>query len=713
MQFKKRAGANSKWGKGSLLSLLSLLLGTGKAHAALTLTATPPSPVKYGADLQFHISGGVASEAYTFNDGGFIGGGGILNASGGADFAKSTLNDDPGPISFSVNGGTSGTSNTLSYQIDSADSTTTLVSDINPSTSGQSITLTATITVDTPAPAGDTSNVTSTLQSNPGTVQFKDGAGNLGSPQAITNTGGVYTATLTTNALNEGSHSLTAVYSGETTYSFSFFQDVTRVNGSTSNTVTQDVNPPQPSVTSITRVDPSPTISPSVQYTVQFDRSMTGVDTNDFSLTTTGISGASVTNVSGSGSTYTVTVGTGSGEGTLRLDIMDDDSIVDGSSQPLGGPGAQNYTSGEVYQIVAPVQAGQVLISEFRARGPQGESDEFIELYNNTDNDLTVVATDGSAGWAVAGSDGTIRATLANGFVFLARSHYLIANGLGYSLGNTTPEDVDYSTNLPTTGLGIALFSTSNAGNFSLTNRLDAVGYSDEASGLYREGNGLPPGNAEMTQDLEYSFVRNLASGQPADTDNNLVDFLPVETSLSGTTALGEKLGSPGPEGQISPITHNETSVISVELVNPGVAASSSPNRDRNVGDTDLGHEGSLSINRIITNHSGQPLSWIRLRVASLTTAPQVSGRADLRVKGVKIQRGSGQLLPWSAVSLKPVDEPSNPSLGGGLNSRLTLIDDADPIGPLEDGESLTISIVLGVESFGSFKFAANVEVLP
>ena len=46
-----------------------------------------------------------------------------------------------------------------------------------------------------------------------------------------------------------------------------------------------------------------------------------------------------------------------------------------------------------------PVSAGNVLISEFRLRGPNGPNDEFVELYNNTDSVITVRSVDGSSGW--------------------------------------------------------------------------------------------------------------------------------------------------------------------------------------------------------------------------------------------------------------------------------------------------------------------------
>ncbi len=112
--------------------------------------------------------------------------------------------------------------------------------------------------------------------------------------------------------------------------------------------------PGTPSVTSSLRADTNPTVAASVNFTVTFSETVSGVDSGDFSLSTTAsINGALVTNVSGSGTTYTVTVGTGSGAGDLRLDVVDNDTIINASNSPLGGPGAGNgnFTSGEAYTI--------------------------------------------------------------------------------------------------------------------------------------------------------------------------------------------------------------------------------------------------------------------------------------------------------------------------------------------------------------------------
>ncbi len=111
-----------------------------------------------------------------------------------------------------------------------------------------------------------------------------------------------------------------------------------------------------PMVVSIVRASANPaTPGSSVTFTVTFNPGVTGVDGSDFALTTTGgISGATVTGVSGNSTTANVTVNLGTGSGTLRLDLIDNDSIFGGGAQ-LGGAGAGNgsFTTGEVYTVGA------------------------------------------------------------------------------------------------------------------------------------------------------------------------------------------------------------------------------------------------------------------------------------------------------------------------------------------------------------------------
>jgi Right handed beta helix region len=109
-----------------------------------------------------------------------------------------------------------------------------------------------------------------------------------------------------------------------------------------------------PRIIGIVRSDPSPTSSESVRFAVNFSEAVSGVDLGDFRLITPDkFSGVSITAISGSSSQYTVTVASGTGNGTIRLDLADDDSILDSLGHPLGGPGLGNgsFSLGEVYTI--------------------------------------------------------------------------------------------------------------------------------------------------------------------------------------------------------------------------------------------------------------------------------------------------------------------------------------------------------------------------
>ena len=122
-------------------------------------------------------------------------------------------------------------------------------------------------------------------------------------------------------------------------------------NVATATVTVEAVDDTPPLVSSIARAGANPTGAATVDYTVTFTEPVTGVDQSDFSLAVGGgISGASIDGVSGSGDTYTVTVGTGSGDGTLRLDLVDDDSVVDLAGHPLAGAADGSFV-GEVYDI--------------------------------------------------------------------------------------------------------------------------------------------------------------------------------------------------------------------------------------------------------------------------------------------------------------------------------------------------------------------------
>ena len=107
---------------------------------------------------------------------------------------------------------------------------------------------------------------------------------------------------------------------------------------------------PAPLVVSSLRADADPTSAQSINFIVTFNVDVAGVDTTDFALTTTGnITGATVSSIGGGSSLYTVMVDTGTGDGTLRLDVLNDGTITDATGMVLAGG---TFTTGEAYTMI-------------------------------------------------------------------------------------------------------------------------------------------------------------------------------------------------------------------------------------------------------------------------------------------------------------------------------------------------------------------------
>jgi RsaA N-terminal domain/Peptidase M10 serralysin C terminal/Bacterial Ig-like domain len=108
------------------------------------------------------------------------------------------------------------------------------------------------------------------------------------------------------------------------------------------------VNGVGPAAQSIARVGAAVTKAATQAFTVTFSEAVTGVDANDFVLTTTGTASGAITGVTGSGTTYTVSVDSVTGDGTLRLDLNGSGTgIVNGLSNPIGG----GFAAGQSFTI--------------------------------------------------------------------------------------------------------------------------------------------------------------------------------------------------------------------------------------------------------------------------------------------------------------------------------------------------------------------------
>ncbi|MCM3873439.1 MAG: DUF4214 domain-containing protein [Pyrinomonadaceae bacterium] len=411
-----------------------------------------------------------------------------------------------------------------------------------------------------------------------------------------------------------------------------------------------------------------------------------------------------------------------------------------------------------------------LIISEFRLRGPNGPSDEFVEIYNNSDAPHTVAVSDGSAGYALVGSsNSTINDTLVstrfvipNGTVIPARGHFLAVNSVnpgGYSLGSypagnaAAAGDITYTIQIPD-NVGLALFETSFSGNYTLANRIDAVGSDLDTNPLYREGVGYPniPSSA-----LEGSFFRKLPGGctgsgsgncnsvalvnttpgpsssYPQDTGNNLNDFLYADT-VGTNVGLSRRLGAPGPENRFSPVTGVLSPGLVVSRLDSTVAEDAAPNRVRNTtpGDPLTSSFGTLTFRRRITNNVGQPITRLRFRIVDITTLPSIGTGcsvepapagcvADLRalstVGTVLSVNDPVTCAPAAAPCTVPVqgttlETPPNQPTGGAFNSSLSA-GTVTLATPLAIGASVNLQFVAGLEQTGADRLFVLLEALP
>src|SRR6266542_117432 len=163
-------------------------------------------------------------------------------------------------------------------------------------------------------------------------------------------------------------------------------------------------------------------------------------------------------------------------------------------------------------------QAGAgVVISEFRFRGPNGASDEFIELYNNSPASIDI------SGWKIWGSNDSAatssRLTIATNTILKPGCYFLATNSSssGGPYSGSVPGDQTYTTGITDTG-GIALIESD-------ATIVDQVGLS--AGSAYREGSPLPNLGTTSASNLNRGYERiSVAVATYKDSGNNSADFL-------------------------------------------------------------------------------------------------------------------------------------------------------------------------------------------
>jgi hypothetical protein len=190
---------------GSTSPVLTQVVTSATTTTALTSSLNPSV---YGQAVQLvaaitPVDGGTATGTVTFKDGGVTLGKVSVGANNTATFSTTLLATASHSLTAVYGGSPStsaSTSPSVSQQVTIASTTAALSSTVNPSGWAEAVTITATIT------SAHGGAVT-------GTVTFKDGTTTVGTGTVTPATGA---ATYSNSALSLGTHTFTAVYSGDT-----------------------------------------------------------------------------------------------------------------------------------------------------------------------------------------------------------------------------------------------------------------------------------------------------------------------------------------------------------------------------------------------------------------------------------------------------------------------------------------------------------------
>jgi hypothetical protein len=317
-----------------------------------------------------------------------------------------------------------------------------------------------------------------------------------------------------------------------------------------------DTTPPY--VLTINRADPSPTNLTTVHWTVTFSESVTGVDTGDFALAPVGVSGASITSVSGSGSgPYTLTVNSGSGDGSLGLNLVDNNSIVDGASNPLGDSvgGANGNFTGQAYTI--DKTGPSVTINQAVGQSdPTGASPiNFTVVFSESvsdfaSGDVTLAGTAGATTATVTGSGTTYNVAVsgltASGTVIATVGAAKATDGVGNvnAASTSTDNTVTYDTTPYVLSIDRAAASPTNAASVTWTvtftravTGVDAADFALANSGL----GGTPAITSVTGSGAVYTVAAGSGSGDGS-LGLNVVD----NNTIRDAVVNGSKLGGNG-----------------------------------------------------------------------------------------------------------------------------------------------------------------------
>ena len=336
--------------------------------------------------------------------------------------------------------------------------------------------------------------------------------------------------------------------------------------GSTSAVFVDAINP---TVTSITRLNPTGNLTngTSVTFKVTFSEEVTGVSTDDFSLTRTGNVSGTISSVSASvGESINVTVNSITGDGTLRLDLNNNGTnIQDNATNPIAG----GFTSGETYTFDHTLPTVSSVGVPSNAIYKAGQNLDFTVNFGEA---VTVVTTGGTPYITVNLNSGTVYAT------------YLSGSGTNALIFRYTVVSGDNDDNGVTLGSSITLnggvlkdasgndsrLTLNNMGNTSLV-KVDAV---VPTSSVTVPKNALKIGE---TTSVTFTFSESVSGFSTADIlapNGTLTSLFSVDGGITWTATYTPNANV---EDATNILTLDNTGISDV-AGNPGIGTSNSNN---------------------------------------------------------------------------------------------------------------------------------------
>jgi autotransporter-associated beta strand protein len=517
--------------------------------ATVTPAAGSPLPFDNGGTVQFQVggqnvgtpqplSGGMAS--YTDTTLG-VGANQTVTAiySGDNDFSGSQGNVVGG---VTVNGQTINT-------------TTTVGSSKNPSTSGDSVTFTATVT-----PASGTFD-------NGGTVQFKIDGSNYGSPQPLS--GGM--ASISDSALSVANHSVEADYSGDTAFGGS---TGTLSGGQTVNAAATApvLTLPSPQTVSEGAAIPinmgSFTDSSAGPWTMDMSWG-DGSPDNTFNVSSTGAL-PSIYHLYAEENTYSV---------TLKLTNTTDNLFASQTFQVIVSDPSINAVGGFSTQSAEGSSTGQQLVASFSDPAGPESSGNYSSSINWGDGSSATAGTISSLIGSVNVNIYSGHTTTGSGTPFTGLVNSFTAQSIqfGASTGyNWHP--LNASTQQPMSDFGADITGTIRApaaGTYSFT-----LG-SDDGSQLYIDGNLVIDNGGERnftdtthtvtltagTHSLEVQFFENGTGASGVDLNSYVVTG--SHTYAEESASSGYNIATTINHDQSTAVTVNSTATLSDPAVTP------------------------------------------------------------------------------------------------------------------------------------------------